>query len=157
MPSFFHKAFIGTSSFNTNGTFGKKGVVSACGKSADRRYGPTKLVTSWHFVFSSYGYRNGFQRSTENRTIVHSKKISLHNHNLSVDTSADRCTTLIWCSRPDQRRRRRCLAPKISSCRDTGCCSQPLRLNTAVCGRSKYFFLVAEHFQASWLLFFRVR
>ena len=30
------------------------------------------------------------------------------------------------------------------------------RLNTAVCGRSKYFFLVTEHFQASWLLFFRV-
>ena len=30
------------------------------------------------------------------------------------------------------------------------------RLNTAVCGRSKYFFLVTEHFQASWLSFFRV-
>ena len=30
------------------------------------------------------------------------------------------------------------------------------RLNTAVCGRSKYFFLVIEHFQASWLSFFRV-
>ena len=30
------------------------------------------------------------------------------------------------------------------------------RLNTAVCGRSKYFFLVTEHFQVSRLLFFRV-
>ena len=30
------------------------------------------------------------------------------------------------------------------------------RLNTAVCGRSKSFFLVTEHFQASWLSFFRV-
>ena len=46
-------------------------------------------------------------------------------HKLSVDTNADRCTTLIWCSHTDQRRRRRCLAPKRLSS-GTGCCSQLL-------------------------------
>ena len=56
------------------------------------------------------------------------KKLILDNHNLSVDTNADRCTTPIWCSRTDQRRRRRCLAPKLSSCtcHGTGCCFKPL-------------------------------
>ena len=46
--------------------------------------------------------------------------------NLSVDTNADRCKSLIWCSRSVQRRRRRCLAPKRSSCLGSGCRSQPL-------------------------------
>ena len=54
------------------------------------------------------------------------KKLILDNHNLSVDTNAHRCTTLIMVFATDQRRIRRCLAPKRSSCHGTGCCSQPL-------------------------------
>ena len=35
----------------------------------------------------------------------------------------------------------------------TGCCSQPLPPELPVCSRSKYFFLVTEHFQASCSVF----
>ena len=76
----------------------------------------------------------------KNIIIVHSKNMILDNHNLSVDTNAGRCKTLIWCPRTDQRRRRRCLAPKRSSCSDTGCSSQPLPSKHRCVRRSKYFF-----------------
>ena len=89
--------------------------------------------------------------------IVHSKKkkLILDNHNLSVDTNADRCTTLLWCY-TDQRRRRRCLAQKRSSCSGTGSCSEPLPSEHCCVWPLKVLFLVTEHFQASQLLFFRV-
>ena len=87
------------------------------------------------------------KKCTRAAALVHSpfqKLMILDNHNLSQDTNADRCTTLRWCSRTDQRRRGRCWAPKRSSCHDTGCCSQPLPCEQRCVGRSKYIFLVTS-------------
>ena len=61
MPSFFHRVFIGTSSFYANTVlwhFWQEWCGLGLWKVSRSTLSTNKLVTSWHFLFSSYGYGN---------------------------------------------------------------------------------------------------
>ena len=65
--------------------------------------------------------------------------------------------TLIWFWRTDERSRGQCLAPNYRPVMVLGVVGQPLPSEHRCVWPVKVFFVDTEHFQASWLLFFRVK